>query len=173
MNLIPKNIDFDLRTAKLPATYDRARAALAECVATDECKSWADKAEALRAYAKMQDDKELENMAKRIKARAIERAGELMAEFQARGARTDKEPRAGSGPRLTQGDVARKSGFSERQEKQARNVASIPKEKRDALIDGPNPPNIAQLAEIGKREKTTFEKQVEAIVGDRDPKDFS
>ena len=38
--------------ARLPRTYEAARAALAECQQLDECKDWADKAAALASYAK-------------------------------------------------------------------------------------------------------------------------
>jgi hypothetical protein len=170
---IPDGINLDLRNARLPETYNHAKTAMAECAQTDECKAWSDKAEALRAYAKMQDDTELEDMAKRIKARAIHRASQLMAEFQSKGGRPPKRTTAATRGSSTQGGAAREAGFSEHQERQARDVGAIPKEKFEALVDGPNPPTIPQLAEIGRREKSTAENQIAAIVGDRDPKDFN
>ena len=45
--------------ARFPATYESAKAALANCVRLDECKDWADKAAALASYAKQANDEEL------------------------------------------------------------------------------------------------------------------
>ena len=42
----------------------------------------ADKAAAIASYARQSDDKTLENMAARIRARVIRRTGELLEEFQ-------------------------------------------------------------------------------------------
>jgi hypothetical protein len=67
--------------AKLPLNYEEAKHALAECARIDECKSWADKAEAIRSYAKQIDDPQLLAYSKRIKVRAIDRMGELVAEI--------------------------------------------------------------------------------------------
>lgn len=69
--------------AALPAAYEAARTALAECSRIDECKTWADKAAALASYAKQADDKSLENHATRIRARAISRCGELLQQIEA------------------------------------------------------------------------------------------
>jgi hypothetical protein len=37
-------------------TYERAKAALAQCASIDECQKWANKAEALASYAKQAHD---------------------------------------------------------------------------------------------------------------------
>src|SRR6516165_5724503 len=79
-------------TARLPSTYESAKTALAECHRIDECKDWADRAEALASYARQAKDDELRRMADRIQARAIHRAGELLKEIPpAPGVRTDLE----------------------------------------------------------------------------------
>ena len=67
--------------ARLPATYEGAKVALAECTRLDECQDWADKAEALASYAKQAQDDELRKMADRIQARAIRRCGELLQQI--------------------------------------------------------------------------------------------
>lgn len=72
-------------TARLPQTYESAKSALSQCVALDECKSWADKAAALASYAKQANDEELMKMATRIRDRAIRRAGELLAQINGQG----------------------------------------------------------------------------------------
>jgi hypothetical protein len=50
MNALPTNID--ISSARLPATYEQAKLALASCERIDECWEWANKAEALASYAK-------------------------------------------------------------------------------------------------------------------------
>ena len=76
--------------ALLPENYERARAALAELVEIDACKDWADRAEALRSYAKQADDPTLLNHAMRIKVRAVRQCGELLQALPTvQGARTD------------------------------------------------------------------------------------
>ena len=67
-------------TARLPANYEAAKRALSQADRVDECKTWADKAQALASYAKQAGDKTLFDYAKRIQARAIRRAGQLLNE---------------------------------------------------------------------------------------------
>jgi hypothetical protein len=69
MNAVGK---ITLAKASLPTNYQEAKTALAECARIDECKSWADKANALASYAKHADDERLLSCAKRIKVRAID-----------------------------------------------------------------------------------------------------
>ena len=62
--------------------YDQARHALAQCERIDEAKDWANKASALAAYAKQANDPELEASARRIRARAFRRMGEISRELE-------------------------------------------------------------------------------------------
>ena len=57
-NYLPAPIDAD--NATLPASYERAKQALAACESMDECKDWEDKMAALAAYGRMAGDTELE-----------------------------------------------------------------------------------------------------------------
>jgi len=80
MNALPTNIE--IASARLPATYEQAKTALASCERIDECKTWANKAEALASYAKMADDDSLRRLSDRIQARAVRRMGELLQQFR-------------------------------------------------------------------------------------------
>jgi hypothetical protein len=66
-----------------PVNYTAAKAALAECERIDECKSWSDKALALKSCAKQVQDGSLERLAQHIRDRAVRRGGELPLEIQA------------------------------------------------------------------------------------------
>ena len=95
----------------------------------DECKDWADKAEALASYAKQAEDDTLRKMADRSQARAVSRAGELVRTFNAQGARTDLLS-AGDHQKLTQSEAASRAGMSEHQMKTAVRVSKVPEEVR-------------------------------------------
>jgi len=93
-----------IANARLPKTYETAKAALAECTQIDECKDWADKAEAMAAYARMSEDDALRKMADKVKAQAIRRCGELLKQYDGRGNNQHKVAAALSNalPLLTQ-----------------------------------------------------------------------
>lgn len=63
-------------------------------------------------------------MAARIRARAMRRAGELLKQFNAQGARTDQL--LDGGVQKSQSRAASEAGFSERQAKNAVRIANIP-----------------------------------------------
>ena len=67
--------------AELPALYQQAQTALAQCERIDECKDWADKAQAMASYAKQSQDDDLFKHAPRIQLRAVRRYGELLKEI--------------------------------------------------------------------------------------------
>ena len=137
--------------AKLPATYFEARNALAKCARIDERKSWADKAAALASYAKQADDVQLLNNAKRIKARAIDRIGELAEEIPAQpGKRTDLEPGGGMSPRSK---AANDAGLSPDQLKTALRVHAVPRDEFERQIESDNPPTITELARQGTKSR--------------------
>jgi hypothetical protein len=134
--------------ARLPQAYESAKNALTQCVALDECKDWADKAAALASYAKQANDEELMKMATRIRDRAIRRAGELLAQVNGQGARTDQLSEGGH-TKLTQDQVARDAGLSKHQQVQAVRIANIPREDFERQVDSDKPPTLSQLAVQG------------------------
>src|SRR5882757_827322 len=87
-----------IRDARLPATYEAAKQALAECFRLDECQDWADKMAALASYARQSENRELEELALRIRARAIRRCGEVLQEIEP--AKPGPKLGAGAGPQL-------------------------------------------------------------------------
>lgn len=145
----------DTYAIKLPEAYQQAKVALNQCVKIDECKKWADKAEALYAYARMADDDELEKMCMRIRARAIRRVGELLKEFDAPGLRTDL-PSIPTDTRFPQSQkqAAEQAGLSKNQQVDAVRVANIPEERFEQITESDNPLSINKLAELGKKLQT-------------------
>lgn len=143
---LPANLP-NISSARLPATYEAAKSALAECSRLDECQQWADKAEALASYAKQAKDDELRKMADRIQARAIRRCGELLKQI---------EPSKGGQPThdgngISRTKAAAEAGLSERQKVTALRVASVPADDFERQVESESPPTVTAIAEQGKR----------------------
>lgn len=141
-----------ITSAPLPATYENARTALAQCQAIDECKDWADKAAALASYARQSEDLEMEKMAQRIRARAMRRAGELLKQVNGKG---NNQHTDGSDSKLAQSDLARQAGMSERQQVTAVRVANIPEPQFTSQVESDNPPTLTELARQGTQKRDT------------------
>src|SRR6185369_4811300 len=144
---LPANIN--VARARLPETYEQAKTALSNCVSIDECRDWANKAEALASYAKQADDDTLRKLADRIQARAVRRCGELLKQFDARG---DHRKKDGSGHSSRQ-QAANGAGMSERQAKTAVRVANVPTDYFEEAVESEKPPTVTKLAEMGKQSK--------------------
>jgi hypothetical protein len=81
--------------------YDAARKAIAAAHRVDEVKAIRDRAEAVRTYAKLAGDFELQNQAAEIRLRAERRAGQLLIEMEKNpGTRGAGRPRK-DGTRIT------------------------------------------------------------------------
>lgn len=157
-----------VENAKLPASYQAAKLALAECTEIDECKDWADKADALASYAKQAKDDELQRYAQRIRARAARREGELWRQLDARGGdRSKKEDsRLFAGP--SQKEMRDQIGVSEWHVKQSVRVSNIPEQDFDEQVEGPKPPTLSQLASQGTKPR----QNIVDLQG-RDPDEFN
>ena len=153
--------------AQLPRVYEAAREALATCQNVDECKDWADKAAALASYAKQSQDDSLMVMAQRIKARAVRRAGELLAQIEP--AKTGPKPELSMGTHTepSRQDAAREAGFSKHQQVQAVRIASVPKETFEAQVEAPKPATLTQLAQQGIKPRPLVDHK------GRDPREFN
>lgn len=139
----------EVRQAPLPVSYEQARTALRQCEKIDECKEWADKAQALASYAKQANDESMLDMARRIQARALERCGELLMEKKAQGKRSD----LGEAGPISRKEAAQDAGLSPDQAKDAIRIASIPQQQRDELIESAKPPTVTELAQIGTKKR--------------------
>lgn len=162
---LPANLP-SVAKAKLPAMYEHAKGALAECQRIDECKDWADKAEALASYAKQAQDDALRAMADRIQARAIRRCGELLAAIEASAGRPKKNHDGGG--RVSRNEAASSAGLSERQKHTALRVARVPETDFEAAVEGDRPETVTRLAERGKLHTSKPVFDLQGI----DPKDF-
>jgi len=140
-----------IATAKLPATYEAAKQALANCASIDECRDWANKAEALASYARQADDPALFAMAKRIQARAVRRAGEVLRQIDGKGRNQHSE--GGAAADTTQREAAEAAGMSKRQQVTAVRIANIPEDKFDEAVEGEAPPTITALSGMGKNSR--------------------
>lgn len=165
MSVLPQ---LPVKTAQLPQAYQSAKATLAKCSRVDECKDWADKAAALASYARQSEDETLEKLARRIRARAIRRSGELLKAYEtSKGGRPSKTGR-GAPTSSTRTQAARSAGMSKDQQVTAVRVASVGERAFDEAVESDDPPTVTELARRGTRQK---EKPAFDLHG-RDPEEF-
>lgn len=117
----------------------------------------------MASYARQIRDDGLEKMAQRIKARAIRRAGELLAKIQPQH-RGDHKSKGRQRP-LDRTSAARDAGLSDRQRKDALRVASVPESDFDAAVESEDPPTVTELAAAGTVKRPAID------IGDRSPQD--
>lgn len=145
---LPANLPVD-STARLPATYEAARNAIAECARIDECKTWSDKAAALAAYALQAKDDSLRVMAVRVQDRAVRRMGELLKQVPRGDISTRFGQEGDRPPVITRTRAAEDAGISEHRRKQALRVAAVPSEDFDYAVESQDPPTVTELAALG------------------------
>lgn len=142
----------DTSGAKLPSTYHAAKRAISQCASIDECKDWSDKAAALASYAKQAKDDQLEKMAKRIRARANRRAGELLKQVEpATGMHNAIETKRDGTVPLSRKAAAREAGLSDRQAKTALRLASVPDDDFEEMVEADA--TITEIAAAGTQKK--------------------
>lgn len=150
----------DTSTAKLPATYAAAKRAISQCASIDECKDWSDKAAALASYAKQAKDSQLEQMARRIRARATRRAGELLRQVGSHGGKRNEQ--VDGAVHLTRSRAALDAGLSERQAKTAQRLANVPDEVFEEMVE--SNATITAIAEIGTEKREPDRAAATALV---------
>lgn len=154
----------DTTTARLPSRYQAAKAALRDCTAVDECKDWADKASALASYAKQAGDTQLEDMAKRIRARAMRRAGELFKQIepQDKGGDRKSDHGAATDTVVSRASAAREAGFSKRQQVTATRIASIPADDFEEMVE--RGATVTELAAAGTQHREANRDEAKRLV---------
>lgn len=170
MNMLPSTITPS--SAKLPASYENAKTALANCVSLDECMTWGDKMEALASYAKQSKDDELMKMATRIRDRAIRRAGELLKQIEPATGKNNQYAQVksdGGDTFQSRQEAAEQAGMSKRQQVTAIRVANVPEQDFERQVESENPPTVTKLAQQGTKPAP---KPVVDLKG-RDPGEFN
>lgn len=146
-------IPSELDAARLPILYESAIQSLENCYRIDECKDWANKAEALASYYKQANDKIMFDMATRIQGRAVRRYGILLKEISPGQGARDGKRREGDLTPLTRTKAASQAGISEWGKVTALRIASIPEPVFEQAIEQDCPPSIAKLSELGTQHK--------------------
>jgi len=165
--VLPSNLPSVAR-AKLPEVYESARTALQHCSKVDQCKEWADQAEALASYAKQAGDDSMRKMCDRIQARAIRRCGELLEKLQPKD--SPGRPKKGNGAvTISRKKAAEDAGLSTRQKRTALRVSKLPADEFEEAVESADPPTVTDLAERGTKKKP---KPLMDLEG-RDPKEFA
>lgn len=122
------------RTPLVPVEYESALKSLQACTTLDESKYWADKSDALAAWARIYKSDQAGNEARRLKLHAYRRMGELAREL------SPYKPGI-SGAQT----VLRQQGLKEYQVRAALVTAKLPQKKFDAFVSSARPPSPGDL----------------------------
>ena len=148
MQNLPTYIREKIPNAIVPVVFAEAMRALVACRSIDESKHWADKADALAAWAKIYKNDEAAREAKRLKLHAYRRMGKLAEELKPTERRFRHPGRGGAGSV----SLLRQSGLSGIQAIAARRVASLQSEdfQREVRRKSPRAPATVGKLAIGK-----------------------
>ena len=146
--------DLAVRPAAFPVNYAVAKTALAACNKIDECKTWSDKALAIRVYAKQAKDKSLMNLATRIQARAIKRSGQMLKEAGKLSPPGKKIIVPGGNYLSPKQQLADTAGMSAKQVATATQVASVDETSFESQVESETPPSVTKLAKQGKKKRS-------------------
>lgn len=152
----------DTTTARLPSTYQAAKAAIRDCATVDECKGWADKAAALASYAKQAQDDQLEQLARRIRARATRRVGELLKQIEPSKGGRPSETGDAADHSFSRKAAAASAGLSERQAKTAQRLASVPEDDFEEMVE--SGATVTQIAAAGTQTREPNRDEARALV---------
>ena len=116
--------------------YEEARNALKLCATVDEAKNILDKVEALRAYAKQQDDTEMEVWLAEVKLRARRRVGEISASLEKIAPKESGGMKKGirTGANTSKKETLKQAGVSKDVAYRCEKIAEIPEEEFEEVI---------------------------------------
>lgn len=123
------------RTPLVPIEYETAVKSLSACLVIDDAKVWADKSDALAAWAKIYQNPEVMRKAKALKLHAYRRMGQLAQELRPpkpRGGRTGREPGAVL--------LLQEHGMSKMNANAASRLALLTEKKFERLLENPKAP---------------------------------
>jgi hypothetical protein len=145
----------DVRNAPLPVRYAEAKIALAECYKVDECKDWSDKMAALKSYARQAKNIDLERRLIEIRLRAERKAGEILkATEKAKGSPGNQH--TGPVASADQSKTLAEIGVSKDQSSKWQQLADIPEEYFEAMVESDDPPSVTALADAGKNSREAW-----------------
>jgi hypothetical protein len=84
-------------------------------------------------------------LARRIKARAIDRCGALLKQIEPKASPAAKGKNGGSTPTISRRDVAKNAGLSKDQQVTAIRVNNVPRAEFERQVESDDPPTIAVL----------------------------
>src|SRR6185437_1386632 len=143
---LPALVKRRIADAQLPVEYEIACKALAACSSIDEAKTWADKSDALAAWAKIYKSDRAALEARRLKLHAYRPMGELARELRPQ-RRASKGRGTLPGPR----SLLLEHGLTTTQAQLVARVSNLPESEFEALVMRPIPPtpNIVFRQKIG------------------------
>ena len=155
-------IEYRNQEVALPKYDDMCRA-IAECHRVDEVKDIRDKAEALRAYARMAHNREAEIQFSEIKILAERQAGQLLQDMAENGTRAEsgKTNQHSGGDKLSLADI----GVTAKESERFQAIAAVPQDQIDAAFahgrETQTPVTSAQIRNLTKQPDFTPTQRAE------------
>jgi hypothetical protein len=153
------------KAVRMPVIYEDAVRDLIACQTLDEAQYFADKAEALAAWARIHKSDQAGVEAKRLKLYAWKRIGELARELRPGGPASTRHPNAKlTGYHRFQGrlpgpkSILAEHGLSTTQSQASLRLSRMPKEQFDAAVNSPRPPSALTLGTYGKYSTKEWEE---------------
>lgn len=133
---LPKYVQEKIPNANVPVKYDVAVRALTACRNIDEAKHYADKSDALAAWARIYKDEHVKVEAKRLKLHAYRRMGVLAREIRPGTERTGRKGGSIPGPV----SLLKEMGLSRNEAQSASLIGAVSNKRFKNAIDLPSPP---------------------------------
>jgi len=144
-----------MRNASVPVVYEEACKALAACSTIDEGKYWADKAEALAAWAKIYKSDKAAVEAKRLKLHAYRRMGQIAEELRPTVSPSGTKGKQGASGRTNGAlSLVKEHGFNQTKAGKIMAISRIPDDAFKKAVSSANPPGINLAAGMGTGQGT-------------------